>query len=105
MTPVTGIRGTTAAVGRAPRNDTAPSREPKTASGRALIALQPAAASEPAPRARAQASYLAHLIATEQKLPQTRERRRAEPETVIAAYSAATAGPALPAGQTLIRAA
>ena len=32
------------------------------------------------------ALFLAHLIATDQKLAQTRERRRAEPNEVIAAY-------------------
>ena len=47
--------------------------------------------------------YLAHLIATKDKLPQTRERRRAEPADAIAAYAAATAEPTAPSGQTLVR--
>jgi hypothetical protein len=35
--------------------------------------------------------FLAHLIATAQHAPQTRERRRAEPEAANAAYATATA--------------
>ena len=35
------------------------------------------------------AFFLAHLIATARQLPQTRERRRAEPCDAIAAYAAA----------------
>jgi hypothetical protein len=31
-------------------------------------------------------NFLAHLIATAQQAPQTRERRRAEPEVVIAMF-------------------
>jgi hypothetical protein len=37
------------------------------------------------------AGFLAHLIATQWRLPQARERRRAEPEEVIAAYRATIA--------------
>jgi hypothetical protein len=33
-----------------------------------------------------QATFLAHLIATKEQAPQTRERRRAEPSEAIAAY-------------------
>jgi len=33
-------------------------------------------------------SFLTQLIATSEKLPQTREKRRAEPADVIAAYQA-----------------
>jgi hypothetical protein len=36
-----------------------------------------------------EAAFLAHLIATAQGLPQTRARRRAEPEAACAAYRAA----------------
>ena len=38
--------------------------------------------------ARRITSFLAQLIATSEKLPQTREKRRAEPADVIAAYQA-----------------
>lgn len=34
------------------------------------------------------AAFLAHLIATDRRLPQTRERRRREPAEGIAAYAA-----------------
>ncbi len=34
------------------------------------------------------ASFLAQLIASSEKLPQTREKRRADPADVIAAYQA-----------------
>jgi hypothetical protein len=36
-----------------------------------------------------EAAFLAHLIATKAMAPQTRERRRAEPEEAIAAYRSA----------------
>jgi hypothetical protein len=38
--------------------------------------------------ARQPANFLAHLIATQQALPQTRERRRMEPSVAVAAYAA-----------------
>jgi len=59
---------------------------------RALVTLAPnaheARPHRPIPRA---ATFLAHLIATARQLPQTRERRRAEPSVVIAAYQATIA--------------
>ena len=61
----------------------------------AVTALVPVAAAQPpaedqgkSPR-RSSASFLAQLIANEKQLPQTRERRRAEPQQAIAAYGAA----------------
>ncbi len=60
-----------------------------TSSSRALIPLSPAQTSAPAQSlARQPANFLAHLIATKQALPQTRERRRIEPGVAIAAYAA-----------------
>jgi hypothetical protein len=104
MTPVGGIRGSSvAATGRAARDETPSRHEARTESGRALIAREPIAPGDTPLRTRPQASYLAHLIATRDKLPQTRERRRAEPQDVIAAYAAAEDGPAAPSGQTLVR--
>jgi hypothetical protein len=63
----------------------------------ALVAIAPAA---PAERSwthtrHPAAPFLAHLIATQMQAPQTRARRRAEPEQAIALYRAAT--PASPA--------
>ena len=104
MTPVSGIRGSSvAAAGRASRDETPSRHEAKTESGRALIPLEPIAPGDTLLRTRPHASYLAHLIATKDKLPQTRERRRAEPQDAIAAYAAANAEPAAPSGQTLVR--
>jgi hypothetical protein len=55
--------------------------------GRALIALNEPTAATPSPCHR-QAPFLAHLIATKQQFPQTRARRRAEPEQAATAYRA-----------------
>ena len=57
---------------------------------RALVATAPAAVSETGPIHR-QAAFLAHLIATKEHAPQTRERRRAEPSEALAAYRVAAA--------------
>ena len=55
---------------------------------RALVALTPTAAAYKPSESYRQATFLAHLIATKGQLPQTRERRRAEPAEAIAAYRA-----------------
>jgi hypothetical protein len=60
------------------------------AESRALVVLEPAAAQESTVNYR-QAPFLAHLIATKDQLPQTRQRRRAEPADAIAAYRASEA--------------
>jgi len=72
-------------------------RTSASASGRALVptALSVAGDGRGAHRATGQAppaAFLAHLIATALKAPQTRPRRRAEPDDASAAYAAATAG-------------
>jgi hypothetical protein len=104
MTPITGIRGSSiVGAGRAPRSEAAPPREAQISDNRALIALQPIVPGERSPAGRPQASFLAHLIATDRQLPQTRARRRAEPADAITAYSAADAEAPPPAGGTLIR--
>jgi hypothetical protein len=51
---------------------------------------------------RANADFVAHLIATSAQAPQTRARRRADPEDAIAAYDALGHWPT-PAGRTLSR--
>ena len=105
MGPIAGI-GSTAVVaaGSVPRHETPLPREPKVATSRALIPLQPIASGERPIRTHADAAYLAHLIATDQKVPQTRERRRAAPQDAIAAYAAATVAPAASTGGRLRRA-
>jgi hypothetical protein len=57
---------------------------------RALIPLAPNEDRQPLllGAGRASADFIAHLIATSEKLPQTRVRRRAEPEEAAAAYGA-----------------
>ena len=54
------------------------------------------------PDSRAKADFVAHLIATRNRLPQTRARRRATPETAIAAYAALGHWP-IPSGRKLSR--
>ena len=99
MAPISGIRGSIiSAVGGAPRQAASAPRDKQTSASRALIPLQPIAPGDTPLRTRTQAAYLAHLIATKDKVPQTRERRRAEPAEAIAVYAAANAGAAAPSG-------
>jgi len=104
MSPITGIRGSiVSAVDRAPRETAPAPRDARARESRALIPLQPIERADTPLRARPQAAFLAHLLATRDKLPQTRERRRAEPEHAVAVYAAAGAGPAAPSGIALSR--
>jgi hypothetical protein len=58
-------------------------------------AVVPIAASRIArPEGRAHAAFLVHLIATHREVPQTRARRRAEPDEAAHAYQARLARPA-----------
>lgn len=59
--------------------------------GRALIPLAPVLDLTERQSGCRNASFLAHLIATKDQHPQTRERRRAQPEEVLAAYRATMA--------------
>jgi len=64
--------------------------KPKQPGTAMVVADAPPAAEEPLlARRQTSAPYLAHLIATRTGAPQTRERRRAEPEEATAAYAAA----------------
>ena len=89
MRPVGGVRG--ASGSRIdPRRDFSPAATDAAAeASRALIPIEPANGVREAPTAgqRPYAGFLAQLIATAGQLPQTRERRRAEPEDAIAAYN------------------
>jgi hypothetical protein len=62
-----------------------------TSEGRALIPLAPVPELSERQSGYRNASFLAHLIATKYQHPQTRERRRAEPDEVLAAYRATVA--------------
>ena len=67
----------------------APKGTQEPTESRALVALTPRPAMQPANRGRLAAEFLAHLIATKEQAPQTRDRRRAEPPEAVAAYQAA----------------
>ncbi len=74
--------------------DPAQAREP----GGSLIPLAPQFVQTSFGRAeRPSAAFLAHLIATAQQAPQTRQRRRAEPSGACARYSWAHQRPRTPA--------
>lgn len=64
--------------------------DPSQTVSRALATAAPAVASVSPPPYR-QATFLAHLIATKEQAPQTRERRRADPRDAVAAYRAMAA--------------
>ena len=70
----------------------------------ALVPLAPTDRAATAVQAtrRANADFVAHLIATSAQAPQTRARRRANPEEAITAYDALGHWPT-PAGRTLSR--
>lgn len=53
---------------------------------RALVVTQSATAAAQTSPVYREAAFLAHLIATKEHAPQTRERRRVEPAEAIAAY-------------------
>jgi len=64
-------------------------RHIEVAESRALVPVAPIAEAQQEPFANyREASFLAQLIATKEQVPQTRERRRAEPNEAIAAYRA-----------------
>ena len=74
------------------------------AAGHAIVPVAPANPAEKSRAAslqRASAPYLAHLIATSEGLPQTRERRRATHGEAVASYAQASAG--IPARALLLR--
>ncbi len=88
---VNGIAGST--IGPVTRRAPSDSAEPDTAQSRALIAVE-----APAPAERSfvhsrhpAAPFLAQLIATHMQAPQTRARRRAEPQEAISVYAAMAA--------------
>jgi len=91
VTAISGISGTWSG-----GIDRAPERRPRNPQGnvavesRALVpaAVSPAHAGVPPALGRANAAFLAHLIAVDQDAPQLRVRRRAEPEEALAAYTA-----------------
>ena len=79
-----------APIGAAQRAAAAPA-----AVGTALVPVAPAQAADAVarPTRRALADFLAHLIATDRQAPQTRTRRRVEPEEAARAYRQGLARP------------
>jgi hypothetical protein len=63
-----------------------PAQTEQAAASRALVALTPASTAHRAPESYRQAPFLAHLLATKDQHPQTRERRRAGADEALAAY-------------------
>jgi hypothetical protein len=88
MTPVSGITNRVSTATSSRRIAEPSADAPATSSNRSLIALQPIHRGEPTPPLlrRPRADFLAHLIATAERLPQTREKRRADPDVAIQAY-------------------
>lgn len=70
---------------RMPHQQAPQASEPR-AESRALIAVEPQPARNDRPTTYRNAPFLTQLIATKAKLPQTRARRRAEPNEALAAY-------------------
>ncbi len=108
MRPIEGVTGTAAmATGPITRGKPAPrsERAAETAGGRALIAVTPPARSDrpPSLSRRPSASFLAQLIATAQQAPQTRARRRADPDVAITSYRATATDTGAAAGYRLVR--
>ena len=70
-----------------PDRGRAPRVEADKPESRAVVPLRPAPRVESRGHYRPSAAFLAHLIATRERVPQTRERRRAEPAEAMLAYA------------------
>jgi len=79
---------TSAPLGAAQRAAAAPA-----AAGTALVPVAAAAQATEAVARRAPADFLAHLIATDRQAPQTRTRRRVEPDEAARTYRQGLARP------------
>jgi hypothetical protein len=77
--------------------------ETKTGESRALVALEATAERRPLSAAPA-APFLTQLLAVKANLPQTRERRRAEPDEATQSYEVSMAPHAPRSGRVLSRA-
>ena len=84
-----GLAAAAARIGIDARDLAAAAEPVAETTGRALVPVNPIE-DRPArvPLRRGSASFLAQLIANDQQFPQTRDRRRAEPREVLAAYGA-----------------
>ncbi|MGA2565579.1 MAG: hypothetical protein ABSF41_01995 [Pseudolabrys sp.] len=68
-----------------------PAGAEQPAASHALVALTPTADMHLSPETYRQAPFLAQLLAIKDQHPQTRARRRAEPDEALAAYRATAA--------------
>jgi len=89
---IVGASGPTINASASRRKDEAHAPDAPETQSRALIAIEAPAPSERAPRVTRHpaAGFLAQLIATQMQAPQTRARRRAEPEEATAVYRSMT---------------
>jgi hypothetical protein len=107
MRAIAGITGSEPATATRPRlvqsGAQADTQADLARPGRALVLVgsSPEAAVDPA-GSRPSAASLAQLIATAQRVPQTRQRRRAEPSEVSTIYAAMSA-PAARTGRAISR--
>jgi hypothetical protein len=85
--------GTSTVTPRAPRQGEPAEQDAGPTECRALIPVAAPVPSERSatPSRRPLAAFLAHLIATQTQAPQTRARRRVEPEEAIGVYEVASA--------------
>lgn len=95
MRPVAGIVGSTAPTlgGRGRGLAAKPAASPVART--ALVAVTPAHPPDASltPGRRPLSAFVAQLIATQRREPQTRERRRAEPAVAITLYTAGSMAP------------
>jgi hypothetical protein len=88
---ILGVNAATSTVPRRSANEAIDHPAPE-AQGGALIVIEAPRKSERVPRSMRypSAPFVAHLLATRMQAPQTRERRRAEPDEAIAVYRSMT---------------
>jgi hypothetical protein len=88
---IVSVNSAASTVARQRANEVCDSAAPE-ALGRALIAIEAPLRTEHSrrPARHPSAPFVAHLLATRMQAPQTRERRRAEPEEAIAVYRSMT---------------
>jgi hypothetical protein len=89
---IAGVGGATISATTRRNTPEAPEADAPQTESRALIAIEaPRPSEHTTPSAhRPAAAFLAQLIATQMQAPQTRARRRAEPEEAIAVYRSMT---------------
>ena len=89
---IVGASGPTINASASRRKDEARAPDAPEIESRALIAIEAPALSERTPRVtrHPSAGFLAQLIATQMQAPQTRARRRAEPDEATAVYRSMT---------------